>query len=82
MTISRTLISGEMDPVGECGKGVRRAFDAFQKAGMRSVELKLYPGLRHEILNEAPEGRQKVYDDIAAWLEAHMPAREKAGAKS
>ena len=76
------FVSGEMDPVGECGKGVRRAFDAFQKAGMRSVELKLYPGLRHEILNEAPEGRQKVYDDIAAWLEAHMPAREKAGAKS
>lgn len=76
------FVSGEMDPVGECGKGVRRAFDAFQKAGMRSVELKLYPGLRHEILNEAPEDRQKVYDDIAAWLEAHTPAREKAGAKS
>ena len=48
---------------------------------MRSVELKLYPGLRHEILNEAPEDRMKVYDDIAAWLEAHIP-REKAGAKS
>lgn len=75
------FVSGEMDPVGECGKGVRRAFDAFQKAGMRSVELKLYPGLRHEILNEAPEDRMKVYDDIAAWLEAHIP-REKAGAKS
>ena len=31
--------------------------------------VKLYDGMRHEILNE--EGRRKVYDDVIAWLDAH-----------
>ena len=37
------FMSGSMDPVGECGKGVQRAFHSFQKAGMRDVSIKLYP---------------------------------------
>lgn len=76
------FVSGEMDPVGECGKGVKRACEAFRKAGMRSVEMKLYPGLRHEILNEAESDRMQVYEDIAAWLEARVPQREKAGGRT
>ena len=68
------LISGENDPVGDMGKGVRRTADAFRKAGLSDVTLKLYPGLRHEILNEGPM-RQTVYEDIWHWLEPHLPAR-------
>ena len=59
------LISGDRDPVGDMGKGVRRTADAFRKAGLSDVTLKLYPGLRHEILNEV--GKDEVYNDIAAW---------------
>ena len=46
------FISGDRDPVGGMGKGVRAAYDSFRRAGVRDAELKLYPGLRHEILNE------------------------------
>ena len=68
------LISGDRDPVGDMGKGVRRTADAFRKAGLSDVTLKLYPGLRHEILNEGPM-RQTVYEDIWHWLEPHLPVR-------
>ena len=65
------FISGEMDPVGDCGKGVKLAHENFRKAGMTDVELILYPGLRHEILceHEAPQ----VYADILSWLERKLP---------
>jgi len=60
------FISGEMDPVGDCGKGVKRAYDSFCKASMRDVSLKLYPGLRHEILCETEW--ETVFQDIYDWL--------------
>ena len=63
------FISGEEDPVGEYGAGVRRALESFRKAGMKRAELKLYPGDRHELLNE-PD-RDAVCGDILAWLKAH-----------
>ena len=62
------LIAGQDDPVGDMGAGVRRTHDAFKRAGIRDVTLKLYPGLRHEILNEAAM-RDTVYGDIGAWLD-------------
>ena len=61
-----------MDPVGDCGKGVQRAFRSFQKAGVRDVSLKLYPELRHEILNE--ECREAVYEDVFQWMASRLPA--------
>ena len=64
------FVSGEMDPVGDCGKGVLRAADSFRKAGLTTVDVKLYPELRHEILNEAC--KEDVYRDVLAWLEARM----------
>ena len=67
------FISGEMDPVGDCGKGVKRAYESFRKAGVRSVSMKLYPALRHEILNE--DCRETVYADLLRWLESRLPVR-------
>ena len=64
------FISGEMDPVGDLGKGVKKTYESFQKAGVKDVTLKLYPGLRHEILNE--KEKDQVYADIWAWVEKHM----------
>lgn len=63
------FISGDCDPVGGMGKGVRAAYDSFRRAGVRDAELKLYPGLRHEILNE--DCRAQVYDDLWEWIERH-----------
>ena len=65
-----TACSGDKDPVGEMGKGVRRAYEAFRRAGVRDVELKLYKGLRHEILNE--DCRAVVYNDLWSWIEKHL----------
>ena len=64
------FISGAMDPVGDCSKGVKLACESFRKAGIKDVSLKLYPGLRHEILCET--GRETVFADIAAWLEEKL----------
>ena len=50
------------------GKGVKRARAAFQRAGVRDLSIKLYHGLRHEILNE--KSRRFVYQDVLTWLEA------------
>ena len=36
-------------------------------AGIRKVDLKLYPGDRHEILNETD--REQVYEDLYRWLD-------------
>lgn len=62
------FIAGDQDPVGDMGKGVRKAHGCFKKAGIRDLSIKLYHGLRHEILNEA--SRQYVYRDVLDWLEA------------
>ncbi len=41
-------------------------------ATVPGVERRVYPGLRHEMLNE-PEGPQ-VAAEIAVWIEAHLPS--------
>ena len=64
------FISGAMDPVGDLGKGTTKAYESFKKAGVKDVTLKLYPGLRHEILNE--KEKDQVYADIWAWVEKHI----------
>ncbi len=65
-TLPVLFVSGEDDPVGNMGEGVRQAFEAFQNAGMLNVKMKLYPGMRHEILNE--DGREGVREDLLAWM--------------
>lgn len=64
------FIAGDQDPVGDMGRGVRKAYDCFCRAGLQDVSIKLYHGLRHEILNES--SRQYVYRDVLDWLEAHI----------
>ncbi len=63
------LVAGAEDPVGDCGKGVRKAAEQLRRAGVRDVETKLYEGMRHEILNEP--GRAQVYTDVVGWIEEH-----------
>lgn len=60
------LLSGSMDPVGDLGKGVTKAYQQLKKVGIKDVTLKLYPNLRHDILNE--KCYQDIYNDIYNWL--------------
>ena len=64
------FIAGDRDPVGGMGMGVQKACACFRKAGLKDVSIKLYHGLRHEILNEA--SRQYVYKDVLDWLTARI----------
>lgn len=60
------FMSGTMDPVGECGKGVEKAYNSFKKAGMKDVDIRLYVDGRHEMLNEV--NNAEVYNDILKWI--------------
>ena len=61
------LIAGEDDPVGNYGKGVELTAEAFRKAGMEQVDVKIYPLCRHEILNEI--NKEEIYRDVVRWME-------------
>ena len=64
------FIAGEVDPVGNWGKGVRTVFDRFKGIGMEDVTLKMYPGARHEVLNEL--NKEEVWNDVLSWLEKKL----------
>ena len=64
------FMSGDKDPVGECGKGVKLAYENFKKAGMKDVSIKLYKDGRHEMLNEI--NKAEVYADILAWINSRI----------
>ena len=64
------FFSGDRDPVGANGAGVRKVAGWFKDAGVRDLTVKLYPEGRHEMLNET--NRQEVWDDVLSWLEKHL----------
>ena len=64
------FIAGGDDPVGSYGKGIHQSAEAFQKAGMKDVSVRIYPLCRHEILNEI--NREEVYEDVLAWIESKL----------
>ncbi len=64
------FIAGGDDPVGPYGKGVHTCAEAFRKAGMEDVSVRIYPLCRHEILNEI--NREQVYADVLKWVEKRL----------
>ena len=65
-TLPVLLFSGDMDPVGAYGKGVRKVYDRLLRAGC-NVQLQLYEGGRHEMHNEI--NKDEVFDDLIRYLE-------------
>lgn len=64
------IVSGDADPVGNMGKGPKEVYQKLLKHGHQDIQLKLYPDLRHEILNE-PES-PLVIQDILDWINQHI----------
>lgn len=60
------MFAGDMDPVGDYGKGPQEVYSKFEKAGIKDVTLKIYKTGRHEMLNET--NRDEVYDMVLNWL--------------
>lgn len=65
------FFSGDCDPVGQNGKTVRAVVGFFEQAGCTDVTLRLYPGGRHEMMNEL--NREEVFADLLSWLESKLP---------
>ncbi|MDO6461739.1 alpha/beta fold hydrolase [Granulosicoccaceae sp. 1_MG-2023] len=63
------LFSGAEDPVGNYGKGVRQVRDALLEGGVRDVQMRLYGGGRHEMLQET--NTEEVVRDLLEWLQRH-----------
>ena len=60
------IFSGDKDPVGEMGKGVKKVVNQYKKAGMYDLTSKIYKGGRHEMLNET--NKEEVEQDVINWL--------------
>lgn len=64
------IFSGEKDPVGENGKGVKRVYDMLKEVGKEDVTLKLFPNGRHEMLNEV--NREEVFEFVLEWIKSKI----------
>ena len=64
------IVSGQDDPVGDNGVGVKKVYDLFKEAGSLDITYKLYENDRHEILNETDS--DKVYADLLAWMRVRI----------
>ncbi|UWX61031.1 lysophospholipase [Chryseobacterium oranimense] len=60
------FISGQNDPIGDFSKGVIQTVNLLKQDGFKDVSTKIYPEMRHEILNEAI--RENVLNDIFQWI--------------
>lgn len=60
------IASGSEDPVSDSGRTVKILADMYRGIGIKNVKLVLYPGARHEILNET--NRDEVTKDILEWI--------------
>ncbi len=69
------ILSGDQDPVGNFGKGIRQVEEKLKKTGHR-VRAILYPQARHAILTEI--NKDEVYKDILDYLEPLCVERKAA----
>ncbi len=60
------IFCGTDDPIGGYGKKAKNLYDLYKNSGVKRVEIKLYDGGRHEVLNEI--NRQEVYEDVLAFF--------------
>ena len=68
------FVAGSDDPVGHFGKDVPEICRTYREAGVKNVEMKIYPGDRHEILNELDY--EQVQMDILSFIEKRLEALE------
>ena len=60
------LVSGENDPIGDMGRGIRKIASRLDKQYFSKVSVQLYPHMRHEPLHE--QNHNMVYQDILEWI--------------
>jgi alpha-beta hydrolase superfamily lysophospholipase len=60
------VFSGSEDPVHGGQKDIQRMLQAFYDRGLGNIEVKWYPGGRHEMFNET--NSEEVLADLVLWL--------------
>jgi len=63
------VFSGSADPVGSMGDSTTALVNAYRNLGIKDLEFVLYPGARHETLNET--NREEVIDNLHSWINKH-----------
>ncbi|MFZ2510807.1 MAG: lysophospholipase [Gordonia sp. (in: high G+C Gram-positive bacteria)] len=69
-TLPVLVAVGDADPVNAALALVHPLIDRLRTAGLRDVTQIVYPGARHEILNET--NRAEVVGDLVGWLTARL----------
>ncbi len=64
------IASGEDDPVGDFGKGIKAFYARCGELGFKNVTMKLYKNDRHELLNETD--KDVVYNDFIGFFNEYM----------
>lgn len=67
------FVSGDCDPVGNNGEGVRKSYEIMKLIGSVDVTMKLFMGCRHEVLNEL--NKDEVYEYILNWINEKTPSK-------
>lgn len=69
-TVPVLLLSGQNDPVGDFGKGIERVKKGMDQAGLKNVQVHLFPNARHDLLHEEKSGNaKKAIDVLINWMD-------------
>jgi alpha-beta hydrolase superfamily lysophospholipase len=63
------IMAGELDPLNNRLAAIKKLHKALELAGLTDITLRVYPGSRHELLNET--NRDEATRDVLEWLDAH-----------
>ena len=71
------VVAGDADPLAKGGQATHAIVEGYRRAGVVQVTEKIYPGGRHEVLNDVM--RDQVTADILGWLEELITSLDTAG---
>lgn len=74
------MIAGGADPVTQGALGPRALERNYRAAGLDQIDVRIYDGARHELLNETC--RDEVMRDLHTWLRACRPSAQAANSPS
>ncbi len=67
VTLPVLLISGGEDPTTERTAASNALFERYKRLGLKRAAHRIYPGARHELLNET--NRDEVMADLVRWID-------------
>jgi alpha-beta hydrolase superfamily lysophospholipase len=69
------VFAGNSDPVGDMGSSPTALVNAYRSLGIKDLSFVLYPGARHELLNET--NREEATGDLIVWLRGKLGVRRE-----